>query len=1484
MQEDKDKNKKIGSVMVIGGGITGIQAATDLSESGFYVHLVEKSPSIGGVMSQLDKTFPTNDCSMCILSPKLVECGRHLNINIMTLSEVESIEGNPGNFQVKVRRRASYIDPEKCTGCGECFEVCPVSVPNEFDQGLKNRKAIYKPFPQAYPNIATIEKKEKPCQITCPAGVHAQGYIALIGEKKYKEALALEKKDNPLPAICGRICHHPCESECKRGLLDNPLSIQYLKRFLADWEMNQKDDVKQIDKKPFKKEKIAIIGAGPAGVSCANYLVQDGYKITIFEKLQTLGGMLKVGVPAYRLPKEIIDEEINSIIRLGVELKLNTELGKDISLDELKKSGYKSIFISIGAHKGLPLRIAGEECKGVKNGVDFLQDVNLNKKVELGERVVVIGGGNVAMDAARSSLRLGAKKINIIYRRSKKEMPANPWEIEEAIEEGINIEYLITPIEIINKKGKVIGVKCLKNKLGAPDSSGRRSPVPVKNSEFIIDCDNVISAIGQKPESAFLEKDLRIDRDLILIDKDTLMTSKKGVFAGGDAVLGPATAIEAISHGKKAARSIISYLNGEEIKNDIVENKIINYGDLPWDKTYEDRKSIKRMHIKERINNFNEVESGFTENEAVAEAKRCLNCGICSECMECVKTCKAEAINHKMKDEVVELNVGAVIMSSGYEAYKPENLYKYGYSRFDNVITSLEFERILSASGPYEGEVVRPSDRKHPKKIAFLQCVGSRDESNNLGYCSAVCCMSAIKESIIAKEHAGKELETSIFYMDIRCYGKDFEKYYERSKNEYGVKFIKSKVYELDEKFDSKNILIKYCDEAGEVKIDEFDLVVLSIGLKPSPDVINLSKKLNLSLNEYKFLTNPPFLPAITFKEGIFSCGVINGPKDIPESVIEASTASAHVNDFLSSVKKTMIQEKTYTDEIDISELGNRIGVFVCHCGINIGGYIDVEEVKEYAKKLPNVVYADTTLYTCSQDSLDNMKVIIKEKKLTRVVVASCTPQTHEPLFQDTIREAGLNKYLFEMANIRDQCSWVHMGNPKEATEKAKDLVFMAVCKAALLEPLQEREVTVNNNALVIGGGVAGLNAALNLANQESKVFIIEKTNELGGLARKIKHTIDNYDVSEYLRDLIIKVKNHSNIEIMLNSNVKSVEGFVGNFKATIQGNNGGETRKIEHGVVLVTVGTGEYKPHEYLYKKNKDVITQLDLEEIIIQKNKLLDKWKTVVMIQCVGSRESDRPYCSRFCCQQAVKNALLIKQANPGCDIYILYRDIRTYSLYEEYYLKARNEGIVFIKYDLEDKPRVKENDKKEIEVEIFEKLVGKKVKIKADKLILSTGVEPNKDNHELGKILKVPINKDGNFLEAHVKLRPVEFATDGVFLAGSCHSPKTITESIAQGFAAASRASSVLSNDYLVTQGAISRVNDNTCNACGMCEDICPYKAIEVKDKARGKAVINVAVVNEIMCKGCGLCASICPSSAIDIYGFTNKEILEQIKMGV
>lgn len=1480
---EKNENKKTGAVLVVGGGIAGIQAATDLSESGLYVYLVEKTPSIGGVMSQLDKTFPTNDCSMCILSPKLVECGRHLNINIMTSSEVESIEGDPGNFKVTIRKKATYVNSEKCTGCGECFEICPVSVPNEFDMSLRERKAIYRPFPQAYPNTATIEKKGRPCQVTCPAGVHAQGYVALMGEKKFKEALELEKKDNPLPAICGRICHHPCESECKRGLLDNPISIQFLKRYLADWEMDQDDYIKPPVKNLSKEDRVAIIGGGPAGISCANYLLQEGYSVTIFEKLDTLGGMLKTGVPAYRLPKDILDKEINSIISLGAEVKLNTEIGKDITLQDLKKQGYKSVFVSIGAHRGLPLKIVGEDGPGVKNGVDFLRSVNLGGKTNIGNKVVVVGGGNVAIDAARSSLRMGAKEISMIYRRSKNEMPANPWEIEEAEEEGTKIDYLISPIEIINKGNKTTGVKCIKNKLGKPDESGRRRPVPVKGSEFIIECDNVISAIGQKPEADFLENDIELKWGLVSADEDTLQTSMKGVFAGGDAVLGPATAIEAISHGKRAAKSIIAYISGEQVKAELKQNKVINYGDLPWDRPYEERKSLKKLKVSDRISNFNEVETGFSEKEAVFEAERCLDCGVCSECMECVKVCKAEAIEHTMQDKIEEINVGAVIMSAGYKPYDPSGLYKYGYGRLPNVITSLEFERILSASGPYEGEVARPSDRKHPHKIAFLQCVGSRDESDDLGYCSAVCCMYAIKESIIAKEHAGKDLETVIFYMDIRCYGKDFEKYYERSKAEYGVKFVQSKVFELTEDPETKNILIHYCSDTGEVFTEEFDMAVLSIGLKPSEEVTALLKKLNLSLDKYNFLSSPPFLPASTFKEGIYSCGAVNGPKDIPESVIEASTATGYANEYLYSAKKTLVQEKKYVDEIDISELGNRIGVFVCHCGINIGGYLDVEEVKEYAETLPDVVYATTSLYTCSQDSLDSMKEVIIEKKLTKVVVASCTPQTHEPLFQDTIREAGLNKYLFEMANIRDQCSWVHMDNPEKATEKAKDLIFMAVCKAALLEPLKESEVKINNNALVIGGGVAGMNAALNLANQESKVFLVEKTEKLGGLARKIKYTADNTDITGYLEDLINRVNKHPNIEVMLNSELMLVKGFVGNFTSKVKNNSNGQAEKeIEHGVAIITTGAKEHRPSEYQYGKSKNVITQLEFEESVSGNSTDISKWKNAVMIQCVGSRDEERPYCSRYCCQQAIKNALIIKDINPECDVYILYRDIRTYSLYEEYYRKAREAGVIFIKYDTDKKPVVA--DKNGLEITVLDRTIGEDIKLNPDKLILSTGIEANEGNHELAKLLKVPVNNDGNFLEAHVKLRPVEFATDGVFLAGACHSPKTVSESIAQGIAAASRACSVLSNDYLVTQGAVSTVNEKTCNACGMCEDICPYKAIEVKEKQQGRNTIDTAVVNEIMCKGCGLCASICPSSAIDIYGFTNREILEQIKTGV
>jgi len=1481
-------SQKIGSVLVVGGGIAGIQSALDLAEQGYYVYLVEKSPAIGGVMAQLDKTFPTNDCSMCILAPKLVECGRHLNIETMTWSEVLDVSGEEGNFKVKVKKKARYIDLNKCTGCGECTDVCPVEIESEFDERLVNKKAIFRPFPQAYPNAFTIEKDIRPCQIACPAGVHVQGYIALIKQKKYEEALSLIKKNNPLPAICGRICPHPCEAECRRRLVDEPVAINSLKRFITDYEMQRSDDrgqtteVRSQRSEELVTHKVAIIGSGPAGLSCAYYLSQQGYKVTIFEALPVLGGMLRVGIPEYRLPKDILNKEIESILNLGVEVKTNVKIGKDLTMGNIFKQGYKAIFIGTGAHRSLKLNIPNEDSKGVVPGIDFLRDLNLGKKVKVGKNVVIIGGGNVAIDTARSSLRLGAEKVTILYRRSRKEMPASPGEVEEAEKEGVKIKFLVAPVEVLTRNNKVVSLRCIKMQLGAPDASGRRRPIPISGSEFNLSIDMIIPAIGQAPDTSYF-KEYGIGvakRRTIQIDEDTLLTSKDGVFAGGDTVLGPATAVEAIAQGRKAAQSIIAYIKGRKAAQSIIayikgEKEVElqakkDYGELPPNTPLKKRQKIKTLPVGARKSNFKEVELGLTEKQALKEAERCLSCGICSECLQCEEACKAEAIVHQDIDKIIELDVGSIILAPGFDEFDPTSLYEYGYKKYKNVVTSIEFERILSATGPYQGEVIRPSDRKIPERIAFIQCVGSRDEKTN-PYCSSVCCTYAIKEAIIAREHTAGKIEATIFFMDLRCYGKNFDKYYERAKDEYKVKFVRSKIYKIEELNGTGDLSIIYAKEDGKKCTERFDLVILSVGFQPPVDAVNLARKVGLNLNKYNFIQTRDFEPVKTSKEGIYVCGAFSGPKDIPETVMQASGAAAEASCLLSDVRGTQIKEKVYPPEIDVTGQEPRIGVFICHCGINIGGYVDVPKVTEFAKTLPNVIYAENNLYTCSQDTQERIKEMIKEHNLNRVVVASCSPSTHEPLFQETIREAGLNKYLFEMANIRNQCSWVHMDEPEKATEKAKDLVKMAIAKARLIESLKELELDLTKSALVIGGGISGMTATLNLAKQGFKVYLIEKNSELGGIARRIKWTNEGLNVQNYLKSLIDKVTNNKNIEIITEATIVEVSGYVGNFKTGFMRAGRGYVEEINSGVIIVAAGAKEYKPDEYMYGQDDRVITQLELEEKLLTPHSAFRIPQSVVMIQCVGSRNGERPYCSRFCCMQAVKNALKIKEISPDTEIYILYRDIRTYGFNEDYYREAREKGIMFIRYDEEKKPVISHQS---LNVKIYDEILGREIEIPADLIVLSVGVEPYQENKELATLLKVPLNEDNFFLEAHVKLRPVDFATEGIFVCGLCHSPKSIEESIAQAQAAASRATTILAKDKILTAGIISHIDEELCAGCKICVNICPYEAIEFDETKK------VSRVNEALCKGCGTCAAACPSGACTALGFKYEQISSQI----
>ena len=992
-------DEKVGAVLVVGGGVAGIQASLDLADSGFKVYLLDESTSIGGTMAQLDKTFPTNDCSMCILAPKLVTAGRHPNIQLITHSELEKVKGKAGNFQITILKHPRLVNVEKCTGCGLCAQNCPTEVPNEFDQNMSMRKAIYVPFPQA---------------------------------------------------------------------------------------------------------------------------------------------------------------------------------------------------------------------------------------------------------------------------------------------------------------------------------------VPLK---YAIDIEN------------------------------------------------------------------------------------------------------------------------------------------CIKCRLCERICPAKAVDFDQQPETVKINVGSIILAPGFEGFDCHLKTEYGYGRFLNVVSSIEFERMMNASGPFGGKIVRPFDGKIPRKIAFIQCVGSRDAQLGNNYCSAACCMYAIKEAVIVKEHSSNPLDCTIFYMDMRCYGKEFDAYYERAQGEWGIEFVRSRVASVTEDPSTGNLFLHYV-EIEEPKEEEFDMVVLSVGMQPPKNVEKLAENLGIKLNKYRFCQTDTFSPLETSKPGIFVCGAFGGPKDIPESVAQASGAASKAMCIIATERGKLIAEKEFPPERDVSQEEPRIGVFVCRCGINIGSVVNVPKVVDYAKTLPNVVYAEENLYTCSQDAQKLVAEKIRQHNLNRVVVASCTPRTHEPLFRETVQEAGLNPYLFEMANIRDQCSWVHMHEHEKATEKAKDLVASMVAKARLLKPLKKPTIEVTPVGLVIGGGIAGMTAALELAKQGFEVHLVEKKKELGGHLLTMHYLLEKDDnPQEKLQAITKAVMENDKIHVYTGAEVVDVYGFVGNFKTRIKRQSGKE-KEIDHGIVIVATGAVEYEPTEYLYGKDPRIMTQHELEEQIAKGE---FKAKTVVVIQCVGARNEERPNCSRICCGQAMKNALKIKEVSPKTEVYVLYKDIRTYGFKEDYYREAATKGVLFVNYDDERKPRVVDEDGK-LKVTFWEPVIKEEVEIGPDVVVLSAATLPNPDNKRIAEMLKVPLTKDGFFLEAHMKLRPVDFATDGVFLCGMAHWPKFIDESISQACAAAARAATILSKKTLDAEGTVAHIDEDLCIGCGVCISICPYKAI-AKDEN------GLAKVNEVLCKGCGTCAASCPERAIMMHQFTDEQLIAQ-----
>jgi heterodisulfide reductase subunit A len=895
--------------MVIGGGVAGIQSALDIADAGIDVVLVEKSPSIGGHMAQLSETFPTLDCSQCILTPKMVDVRTHPKIRLMAYSEVQDIGGYVGNFKVTVNKKSRYIDEDICNGCGDCEQVCPVSVPSEFDRGLSARKAVYRPSPQAVPNIYTISKREgtAACKAACPAGVNAQGYVALISMGKFQEALNLEREANPFPSVCGRVCTHPCESECKRSNVDQPVAIASLKRFIADREL----EAGRTLPKPVEKtheEKIAIVGSGPAGLTCAYFMARKGYPVTVFEALEKLGGMLYTCVPTFRLPPEMIQADIDYILAQGVEAKTNTRIGQDLSLEDLKSQGYKAIFLGTGAYKSVMLKVPGEDLKGVVSCIDFLMDVNLGKKPWVGKKVAVIGGGNAAIDSARTALRMGAEEVTIVYRRSRKEMPANDWEVEEAEREGIKIHFLATPVKFVGEGGKVKSMECLKMKLGEPDASGRRRPVPIEGSEFIVEADMVIPAVSQTPDTSYIPESIGIKLskwESVEIDPETMVTDVPGIFAGGDCVTGPATVIEAVAAGKKAACSIERYLNGEELKAETkaAPPKIAEFepGELEDIEPHE-RIEMPKTEIAKR-KTFEEVELGYTEEMAIEEAKRCLNCGLCSECGECERICEKDAVDHSIRDETEEIEVGAIVVATGYDTLPLEKIPEYGYGKYPDVIDGLQFERILSASGPTAGEVKRPSDGKVPKDVVFIKCVGSRDEAKGIPYCSKICCMYTAKHAMLYK-HRVPDGQAYVFYMDIRAGGKGYEEFVRRAAEEDEVLYLRgrvSRVYPQDGK-----LIVEGADTltGTQVKVPA-DLVVLASAVIPSLGAEELAAKIGMCLGEDGFFNeaHPKLRPVETLTSGIFLAGACQAPKDIPEAVAQASGAASKAIGLLSSGK-----------------------------------------------------------------------------------------------------------------------------------------------------------------------------------------------------------------------------------------------------------------------------------------------------------------------------------------------------------------------------------------------------------------------------------------------------------------------------------------------------------------------------------------------------------------------------------------------------
>jgi len=843
------------------------------------------------------------------------------------------------------------------------------------------------------------------------------------------------------------------------------------------------------------------------------------------------------------------------------------------------------------------------------------------------------------------------------------------------------------------------------------------------------------------------------------------------------------------------------------------------------------------------------------------------------KCRICENVCNIDAIDLHQTPEEIKLNVAAVVLSPGYDVFDPKVRDEYGYGRLQNVVTGMDYERLMCATGPYEGHILRASDKQNPHNVAWIQCVGSRrvSEGDN-SYCSSVCCTYAQKQVILTKEH-DSDANCTIFHNDVRAYGKGFEAYYKRTQQLPGVRFVRSYVSIVGEDPETKNVIVRYATETDGVKEESFDMVVLSVGLNPPADYEGLARKFGIEVNSHGFCQIDSANPMATSRPGIFVSGAFQGPMDIPESVFSASAAGSQCGELLNHRRGRLTSERVYPEEKDVTFDEPRVGVFVCHCGANISRIVDVPGTVDYTKTLPNVVHAQEQLFSCATNSMQQIVDTIKEKNLNRVVIAACSPRTLEPLFWDTLREGGINKYYMDMANIREHCSWCHSREKEAATAKAQDIIRMSVARTTGLEPLQEIELPVNKAALVVGGGMAGMTCALSIADQNHEVHLLERELELGGTARKLHTTLDGKDVQNDLSKIIQRVYQHPLIHVYTEAVITEAGGYVGNFATSIKSDRG--LSVINHGAAVIAIGAEEYKPTEYLYEESDRVLTHLDLAERLAQQDEIVTGAQSVVMIQCVGCRNEDRNYCSRVCCGHSIKNGLHLKAINPDMDVTIVFRDMRTYGFNESYYREAAGSGIRFIRYTPDDPPMVEEAGDG-LQVEVIDPILGDKLAIEADLLVLAAAVIPARGAQEIASLFKVPLGPDGFFQEGHVKLRPVEFATNGVYLCGMAHYPKHLPEAVNQAYGAAGRALTLLSNDTVTVSGAVCEVREKACIGCGACGEVCSYEAIEFR-KIRQ---LEKAVVNPVLCKGDGLCNAVCPTGAIVLKHFTDQEITTQI----